>query len=163
MKKHNEGYVLVYVTVVLILFSLIGSMILTSAMKNLNAQQAAITQMQDKYAAQGMIEKVLAQLEACGSMTIWDFTETYEDNPTIVGELSVAVSIDDIDGDSQNETILTLSANRGTANIVCTLILTAGNAKNVEKSSGENTLKGVEITELTKYEYYAYQIGGVTQ
>ena len=59
MKKHDEGYVLVYVTVVLILFSLIGSMILTSAMKNLNAQQAAITQMQDKYVAAGAIEKVL--------------------------------------------------------------------------------------------------------
>ena len=61
MKKHNEGYVLVYVTVVLILFSLIGSMILTSAMKNLNAQQAAITQMQDKYAAQGKIEQMMAE------------------------------------------------------------------------------------------------------
>jgi type II secretory pathway pseudopilin PulG len=60
MKKHDEGYVLIYVTVVLILFSLIGSMILTSAMKNLNAQQAAITQMQDKYVAQGMIELVAA-------------------------------------------------------------------------------------------------------
>ena len=60
MKKHNEGYVLIYVTVVLILFSLIGSMILTSAMKNLNAQQTAIAQMQDKYVAQGYIEQYLA-------------------------------------------------------------------------------------------------------
>ena len=66
MKKHDEGYVLIYVTVVLILFSLIGSMILTSAMKNLNAQQAAITQMQDKYVAQGMLEQMLAERKSEG-------------------------------------------------------------------------------------------------
>lgn len=60
MKKHDEGYVLAYVTVVLLLFCLIASMILTSAMKNMNNQQNSIAQMKDKYVAQGMIEKVVA-------------------------------------------------------------------------------------------------------
>ena len=39
MKKHDEGYVLAYVTVVLLLFCLIATMILTGAMKNLTIQQ----------------------------------------------------------------------------------------------------------------------------
>ena len=60
MKKHDEGYVLAYVTVVLLLFCLIASMILTSAMKNMNNQQNSIAQMKDKYVAQGMIEQFVA-------------------------------------------------------------------------------------------------------
>ncbi len=62
MKKHDEGYVLAYVTVVLLVFCLVATAILTGALKNLQAQQDAITRMQDKYAAQGMIEQVMAQL-----------------------------------------------------------------------------------------------------
>ena len=85
MKKHDEGYVLVYVTVVLILFSLIGSMILTSAMKNLNAQQAAITQMQDKYAAQGYIEQYLAEKDGEKDKELTD------DEGNVVGRFQVEI------------------------------------------------------------------------
>ncbi len=60
MKKHNEGYVMVYVTVVLLLFCLIATMLLSGAMKNLQTQQDAIAQMQDRYAAEGLIEQVMA-------------------------------------------------------------------------------------------------------
>lgn len=61
MKKHDEGYVLAYVTVVLLLFCLIATMILTGALKNLHHQQDTIAQMQDQYVAAGMIEQVVAQ------------------------------------------------------------------------------------------------------
>lgn len=60
MKKHDEGYVLAYVTVVLLLFCLIATMILTGSMKNLTAQQDTIQRMQDRYAAEGMIQQVVA-------------------------------------------------------------------------------------------------------
>lgn len=60
MKKHDEGYVLAYVTVVLLLFSLIATMILTGAMKNMTAQQDTIQRMKDRYAAEGMIQQVVA-------------------------------------------------------------------------------------------------------
>ena len=61
MKKHDEGYVLAYVTVVLLLFCLIATMILTGAMKNMTNQQNTIQQMKDRYAAEGMIQQVIAQ------------------------------------------------------------------------------------------------------
>ena len=61
MKKHDEGYVLAYVTVVLLIFCLVAALVLTGAMRNLNHQQDSIQQMQDQYVAEGMIEQVLAQ------------------------------------------------------------------------------------------------------
>ena len=60
MKKHDEGYVLAYVTVVLLLFCLIATMILTGSMKNLTAQQDTIQRMEDRYAAEGMIQQIIA-------------------------------------------------------------------------------------------------------
>jgi hypothetical protein len=60
MKKHDEGYVLAYVTVVLLLFCLIATMILTGAMKNLTIQQDTVQHMKDRYAAEGMIQQVVA-------------------------------------------------------------------------------------------------------
>lgn len=65
MKKHDEGYVLVYVTVVLLVFCLVATTILTGAHNNLQNQQRTIARMQDQYAAEGMIEKVVAQLSNC--------------------------------------------------------------------------------------------------
>ena len=116
MKKHNEGYVLIYVTVVLILFSLIGSMILTSAMKNLNAQQAAITQMQDKYAAQGMIEQVIARVSSNNLMetdNLWntgvacEFLETGDYQLVATHQSIVIICVIDGDGDIKEYTITT--------------------------------------------------------
>lgn len=65
MKKHDEGYVLVYVTVVLLVFCLVAATILTGAHNNLQNQQRTIAQMQDQYAAAGEIEKVMAQWDDC--------------------------------------------------------------------------------------------------
>ena len=118
MKKHNEGYVLIYVTVVLILFSLIGSMILTSAMKNLNAQQAAITQMQDKYAAQGMIERVVSMRD----------TYIFEEGQNVYRKVNdnkvedVAVKCEK----RTSENVVTLSATYGTITITCNVNLNDG-------------------------------------
>ncbi len=61
MKKHDEGYVLAYVTVVLLLFCLIATMILTGAMKNMTNQQNTIQQMKDRYAAEGMIQQAISK------------------------------------------------------------------------------------------------------
>ena len=71
MKKHDEGYVLAYVTVVLLLFCLIATMILTGSMKNLTAQQDTVQHMKDRYAAEGMIQQVVANW----SNHYWDSLE----------------------------------------------------------------------------------------
>lgn len=73
MKKHDEGYVLVYVTVVLLVFCLVAATILTGAHRNLQTQQNTIAKMKDQYAAEGMIEKVIAQRGIYSFSTETDF------------------------------------------------------------------------------------------
>lgn len=101
MKKHDEGYVLAYVTVVLLLFCLVASMILTGALKNLQHQQDTITRMQDQYVAAGMIEQVVAQWE----------TAIFEVDKT-VGETEVLCT-------AMTTESVTLSATYGTVTITC--------------------------------------------
>lgn len=129
MKKHNEGYVLIYVTVVLILFSLIGSMILTSAMKNLNAQQAAITQMQDKYVAQGYIEQYRTEHNGDKAVDITD------DEGNVVGHFLVVVE--------SNEYHFTVRY--GSVIITCVMD-SDGNYKSYEVSSVESNPTETEVS-----------------
>lgn len=116
MKKHDEGYVLAYVTVVLLIFCLVAALILTGAMRNLNHQQNSIQQMKDQYVAEGMIEQVLAQLDKKGDITIDcdSFQQTAEDD-TVIAELTASVE----DG------LLVLVARSGDDTVTYTLELTA--------------------------------------
>lgn len=116
MKKHDEGYVLAYVTVVLLIFCLVAALILTGAMRNLNHQQDSIQQMKDQYVAEGMIEQVLAQLDKKGDITIdcSSFQQTAEDD-TVIAELTASVE----------EGLLVLVARSGDDTVTYTLELTA--------------------------------------
>ena len=118
MKKHDEGYVLVYVTVVLLIFCLVAAVILTGSMRNLNHRQASIRQMKDRYAAEGIIEQVLAQLDKQGDITIdcSSFLQVAEDD-TVITELTA----------SEQEGLLVLVARSGDETVTYTLELTARN------------------------------------
>lgn len=63
MKKHNEGYTLVLVLVVMLVLTIVATAILTFSVSNLKNQQRMVDRMQDKYAAEGAIEAVMAQLD----------------------------------------------------------------------------------------------------
>lgn len=105
MKKHDEGYVLAYVTVVLLLFCLIATMILTGAMKNMTAQQDTIQRMKDRYAAEGMIQQVIAQISPL--------------NPLNPGENLWDTGVDCAVSEDGNGYVLT--AVSGTVQITCTV------------------------------------------
>lgn len=62
MKKHNEGYVLAFVLIVVAVLALISTAVSTVAVRNMESQQAAVKRMQDKYEAEGVIEKIVAEL-----------------------------------------------------------------------------------------------------
>lgn len=62
MKKHQEGYVLVYVMVALVLLSLLGAVSCSIAVDNLKAQRSSIDRMQDEYAAEALVEQTRATL-----------------------------------------------------------------------------------------------------
>ena len=57
MKKHDEGYALVFVLVVMTVLSAVAIALMSGALKNLQAQNDAIARMEAKYEAQGLVEK----------------------------------------------------------------------------------------------------------
>ena len=110
MKKHDEGYVLAYVTVVLLIFCLVATVILTGALRNLQTQQNTNEQMKHQYVAQGKIEMVLAQ---------WGTYKSSFEKDKDVGTTGVKC----IDKD---DTTVTLYAESGTVSITCKMQLTDG-------------------------------------
>ena len=64
MRKHNEGYALVLVLVVLIVLGLLSAVILTGAQRNLEVHRSGVETMQNKYQAMGEIEKIIGALDA---------------------------------------------------------------------------------------------------
>ena len=142
MKKHDEGYVLVYVTVVLLVFCLVATTILTGALNNLRNQQNAIAQMEDKYFAEGMIEQILAVLDKKGDLTIAGVYEEKDQEENVIATLTVLaqeIANDDL--------YLTMTAQKGTATVTYFLKLDAASAKN---DNSENT---VTIAALKSYSF----------
>ena len=72
MRKHDEGYALVLVLVVLIVLSLLSAAVLTDSLKNLQAQENAVQRMADSYKAEGEIQKLVAQMKAQGQFLALD-------------------------------------------------------------------------------------------
>lgn len=62
MRKYNDGYVLIYVVFVIIFLCIVAVGTCTVALNNLKTQTAYIKQTQDKYTAEGTIEKFLAEV-----------------------------------------------------------------------------------------------------
>ena len=63
MRKNDDGYVLPFVLVVMIVLCIMSASLMTAAFRNLQMQQKFTDRMVDKYAAQGEIEKTVAQLK----------------------------------------------------------------------------------------------------
>ena len=62
MKKHDEGYVLAFVMVVIVVLCLVAVSLMSISLNNMEAQSASVQRMQDKYAAMGTVEQVVAAL-----------------------------------------------------------------------------------------------------
>ncbi|MBR2422103.1 MAG: hypothetical protein IKB09_07120 [Oscillospiraceae bacterium] len=63
MKKHDEGYVLPLVLVVMIVMCLIATSLMSFSLQNLKSQQSSIKRMADKYEAEGVVETVIAKIK----------------------------------------------------------------------------------------------------
>ena len=61
--KRNDGYVLLYVLAVLVVLALLALTVSSVALGNLRGQQAAVRDMQDRYAAEGVLERLEAGLQ----------------------------------------------------------------------------------------------------
>lgn len=63
MKKHDEGYVLAYVVVIMAVLTTIALSVMSVSLSNLQKQRAEVERMQDKYAAEGAIEQAIEIIE----------------------------------------------------------------------------------------------------
>ena len=71
MKKRQEGYVLVYVLIVIVLLALIGSTVCAISVRNLKAQQSSLARAQASYKAEGQVELALGTIAAASDVTGW--------------------------------------------------------------------------------------------
>ena len=62
MRKNKDGYVLIYVVIVIIFLCIVAVGTCTVALNNLKTQTAYIEQMQDRYEAEGAIELYMAEV-----------------------------------------------------------------------------------------------------
>ena len=63
MKRHNEGYALPFVLVVLVVMCIIAVGIMDFSLRNLQSQKATIQRIEAKYEAAGKIEEIVAAIE----------------------------------------------------------------------------------------------------
>lgn len=106
MRKHNEGYSLVLVLVVLVVICLVATFILSFSLSNLKNQQASVERMQHRYAVAGEIEKIVAELEKK------------------VDPVSQTIELKDAEVDHEKMTVKYVKQS-GTVRIECTLLLEA--------------------------------------
>ena len=62
MKKGTEGYVLIYVVVVVVLLGLASAAVCSFALSGVRAQSAALERDRARYAAEGLVEQAVARL-----------------------------------------------------------------------------------------------------
>lgn len=157
MRKHNEGYVLPLVLVVMVIMALIAVGVMSVSLHNLQTQKADIERMQAQYAAQGEIEKTVAQLASdldtppitvAQTITVKE-SQTYVDT-IIKNRLSYAT----ITWSSEEalDCSVTFEMTEGTAKIQCTLMLANVIAQNTEGGSTNYMVNAPQIS------YEAYEI-----
>lgn len=166
MKKHNEGYTLVLVMIVLVILCILSTYILSFSLKNISTQKAAVLRTQEQYAVMGEIEATVANLQV--------FAEKYPEKTVTVevtpkpeeGVFVLSVTEDD---NSKTDYVfpgtatctddieIALAAQSDSYRIACTLRF-AGSVNKVIQKPNTYTLSA-----LSGVEYIDYDISMVTK
>ena len=138
MKKHDEGYALILVLIVLTVLGLMASFMLSFSLQNVQTQRKYIDRMQDQYAAAGQIEAVVGKLQP------------------LIGSGAGSVNLADTDVSVEDMTV-TVIAEHETIKITCTIHLSADA---MTPGVAENQYN---ITGLTAITYTSYEITTVQE
>ena len=92
MKKHNEGYALPFVLVVLIVLCIIAVGIMDFSLRNLRSQQNTIQRMEAKYETAGKIEEIVAAMQTPVAQEAKGFV--FEGSKSFSGQLSFGITED---------------------------------------------------------------------
>ena len=137
MRKHNEGYALPMVLVVMVVICIIAISVMSFSLRGLQKQADAIESMQAKYEAQGELEKLTAK---------------------IYGN-SVAQETDTLKLSYGEDGVLTVRAadNKKTVWIEATLLLSGENGFSVVRSTNDGT-DYYKFDKINDVKYVGYQI-----
>lgn len=185
MKKNNDGYVLPFVLVVMIVLCIMSASLMTAAFRNLQMQQKFTDRMVDKYEAQGEIEKAVAQLKqdlftqdiviedsASGAPTAKELAESLglTDDKVRILEVTQADTETEEDetseGDEQTDEkksldfTVSLDASSEATTIACELLISAKYTS--EQVDGSATYKHTITVEKITYKSYEISTGGGT-
>ncbi len=156
-KKHEEGYALVFVLVVMIVLCTVALSLMGIALRNMHAQTSSIERMQDKYKAQGEIEVVVSKLENATEIPrngIINFISSI----TGIAEGNITYANSGGTGDEGTitslEATLKLVSKKGSAQIQCEIIWT------VELDEKDDATYNIKSS---KVEYKSYQISTVLE
>ena len=160
MRKNNDGYVLPFVLVVMIVLCIISTSLMTAALMNLRIQQRFTDQMVAKYEAQGEIEKIVAILtrtviepENLTTDAISAAFAAWDDEVGVTQE-GEEVEDGDIDAEKPFDITISLEASSTDTTINCQIVLAAECTFNQETSK-----YAIEITDIT-YQSYEISTGG---
>lgn len=167
MKKHDEGYALALVLVVLTVICIVALSMMSVSLSNVTRQQVNLKHMEEKYAAQGEIEKVVARLEkellsseTPGIINVKGIDIEYWCTEQRVEYGNDLELIKDIDNDGVNDAgkerltfTLTTKMPDSSVQIQCTIRITG--AKIEEKTQGANIYYAVTAPAI---EYDSYTI-----
>ena len=64
MLKKNDGYVMIYVMIVMLILGLVAGNALAAASHNATSEVNAVRQMRERYTAEGQLNRMIAKLEA---------------------------------------------------------------------------------------------------
>ena len=164
MKRHNEGYVLVYVMVAVVLLCALGAAVCSIALRNYQSQQASVERMQQLYEAEGMIEQFVAQAQAVslsgdgGQETAKTAFETEIESlmPSITENAEWGT-------ESENNVLFaTLTAVSGDVSVNAVVKITA-EINERDENDDPNDERWVYTVTVTSVTYDSYEIGGVEQ
>ena len=147
MKKHNEGYTLVYVLVVLAVLCLVASAVLSSAIRNLQFQKKAAASMADKYTVQGEIDRIRLQLEGMNGSGTIDLNSSSGCQIVVVENIIV---IRASAGRLQGDCVFVLKAAANTS-------LTVTNVDQDGKCDGRYAIANLGGVECVHYEIYTVE------
>lgn len=144
--KNNGGYVLIYVLVVFALLSALAGTVSGVALKNLRAQEVAISRMEHLYAAEGKIEELVAEAKSQTSSA--GFEGCIADNSGEADDISYTVN------NSGTYTVI-YTASKGGVTVTATVYFDVA-VGTVEAEDGSAT----EIFTVNDATYTAYDISG---
>ena len=151
MKKHDEGYALVMVLIVMLVLCTVAGSVLAISTGNLQKQQESFKRMEERYEAAGLIEAAVARIKA--GLKSLDSNSGF-DKTSLIGILADnrVCCTSPIWDEAEECVVVRLEAVSGSTVVVCDLELRCSEGYEITENNGVFIIPGADI------EYRSYEV-----